>query len=1115
MYRLLAAIAALLFVASATYADAPVTLDNYSQSRLDDGERASVLVWLVTQSALVAQDRSIGTENEALGFREQTDEIILRAFGVPAARLAEANSMDDLPHIAREFRYTPVVAMELTQAEIERLAQDPGVRRIETDSLSRPLLSQSVPLIGADTLHTGGNTGVGTGVAILDTGVDHEHPMFTGRITGSACFSRTAGNSTSLCPGGAASDTTTAGAGDNCEEHSDNPAGADGCFHGTHVAGIAVGGSFSDPSNPSTTLLGVAPGAGIIAVQVFSRFVDSQACGSSTPCVLSYTSDQLAALEWLFDNRQSLNLAAINMSLGGGENTTACPSNNRASIITQLRNAGVATVIASGNNGFSDAVNAPGCIPDAITVGSTTISDSLSSFSNSSPLVDMVAPGSDIRSANTTVNDSGTGRARLASGTSMATPHVAGAIALLRASHPGASVDAIENALEATGIPITNNNNNVTSPRIRVDLANAQLAAGGNGTVAGVMTVSPVRAFNASGSGSNPTDYGSQDYTLTNTSGASISWQANASADWLLLQTVSTGSAETSDLSSPADTESGNLAAGASVVVRATVNPVGRSSGNYLGTITFTANGQTPGLQIAAALAIGTEPPANDNFADALPLTQATQTASFNSVGASKETGEPNHTSSGGASLWWTWTAPATGQVRIRTQNATFDTMLGVYTGSSVNALSTVAQNDDISFPTNTQSQVEFGATAGTTYAIAVDGFSGATGNAELAVTMLGAPGNDNLASAQSLSGPHGSQIASTVNATRETGESSHGGSGTGASVWFAWQAPSSGDVFFTARGGHNAQLAAYDQNAHGAAAISSGANQLSFAATSGTTYYIALETASGEEGIYGLSWTLGANSEHFLRAAMLPNARAVRVGDTATAFATIINPARFGTELTNCRIERPANFNGGFTFRRTDPASNAPIGNDGDTVNLAAGASQSYVLSATPGVPMNGFAFNPLFICDSGRPADPVTGVTNMSLTATATAGADIISIGVTPSADGILAIPTGTAGAFSVAAINIGATQSVTITPGTGSATLPLTIDVCETNPGTGACISPRQSSVIVTFAANETRTFTIFVRSTGAVAFSPAVNRVIATFTNPANTTVGATSIAVRSP
>ncbi|MEN0653525.1 MULTISPECIES: S8 family serine peptidase [Hyphobacterium] len=1113
MFRFLFAALAALFAFASVALAAPVTLDDRAEAQLDAGERARVIVWLAAPSASDAAEAGIESDAASATISAVSNAVMMRVFGVPAARMAEAAPGSDQPRIAREFRYTPVLAMELNRDEIARLSQDEGVRRIEADELSRPYLNVSVPLIGATALHNGGNTGAGVAVAILDTGVDHEHPMFAGRITASACFSTTASGSTSLCPAGAPTDTTTPGAGDDCAFTGDTETPIAGCGHGTHVAGIAAGASFVDPGT-GDTLIGVAPGANIIAVQVFSRFTNSGDCGSSVPCALSYSTDQLAALEWLYTNRTTFALASINMSLGGGTFTAFCNTDSRFAVINNLRTAGVATAIASGNNGFSNAIGAPGCVEPAITVGATNDSDVLASFSNSATMVDVLAPGVSINAAAPTIDDTLPGRARSISGTSMATPHVAGAIALLRASRPTASMDAIENALEATGIPVTNGNNNITSPRIRVDLADAQLAANSGGTVAGVMTVSPLIAFSASGSGSDGSNYGSREYTLTNTSGSSITWQAVGSADWIVLEIVAGGGGADGPGGSASDTESGSLAAGNSVIVRASVNPAGLSGGSYLGTITFAANGASPGLQVAASLAVSIAPPVNDNFANALVLTQPSQVVAFNNSAATKESGEPNHVSGGGASVWWSWTAPVSGQVRAETQSAGFDTMMGVYTGSAVNALSVVGQNDDIAFPSNTQSRVDFTATAGTTYRIAVDGYNGASGNANLSVGMLAAPANDNLASAETLAGANGSVSASNVNATLETGESQHGGTAGGASVWFAWQAPASGPVAFTATGGSAALLASYSANSHGGTAISQSASgSIDFTAASGTTYYIALDGTGGAQGLFSLTWAQGPDPAHRLRAAVLPNARSVTVGNTATAFATVINPASFGAGGTNCRIEAPASFNGAFTFRRTDPGTNAPVGNNGDTVSLASGGSQTYVLSMTPGAAMNGAVLAPVFLCDDIRPTDPIPGVTTVTLTASAVQTADIVSIAATPTANGILDVPLNGARAFSVAAVNIGAAQTVTITPGTGGVSLPLTIDMCETNPATGACLTGRTPTVAVNFAANETRTFSIFVRSTGAVAFTPSTNRVFVTFTNATPATVGATGVAVR--
>jgi hypothetical protein len=120
--------------------------------------------------------------------------------------------------------------------------------------------------------------------------------------------------------------------------------------------------------------------------------------------------------------------------------------------------------------------------------------------------------------------------------------------------------------------------------------------------------------------------------------------------------------------------------------------------------------------------------PANDNFSNAQIVTTSLGTALGQNINATKETGEPDHAgNSGGASVWYRWTAPATSPVTFATTGSNFDTLLAAYTGSSVGSLTPVASNDD--FNGSLQSAITFNASSGVTYYIAVDGFFGATGN--------------------------------------------------------------------------------------------------------------------------------------------------------------------------------------------------------------------------------------------------------------------------------------------------------------------------------------------------------------------------------------------------
>jgi hypothetical protein len=164
------------------------------------------------------------------------------------------------------------------------------------------------------------------------------------------------------------------------------------------------------------------------------------------------------------------------MSLGGGDpftSTASCDAAHgaRKDAIDLLRSVGIATVVASGNNGFVDALTAPACISSAISVGSTTKTDEVSGFSNAAPFLSLLAPGGSITSS-----IPGGGFATF-SGTSMAAPHVAGAWAVLKSRLPSATVDQILDALRSTGQPIVDSGNGLTFPRIQVDRAVSALAA--------------------------------------------------------------------------------------------------------------------------------------------------------------------------------------------------------------------------------------------------------------------------------------------------------------------------------------------------------------------------------------------------------------------------------------------------------------------------------------------------------------------------------------------------------------------------------------------------------------------------------------------------------------
>ncbi len=340
----------------------------------------------------------------------------------------------------------PIVSLEVSRQGLISLENDPNVALVVPDVPVPPILFDSVPLIGADKFHKGGIDGSKTSVAVLDTGVQPDHPSLDGSVVAEACFSTsvsTAYDVSSLC-GNRLDVDLTAGAAAGC------PATIPSCFHGTHVSGIVAGHQLSVAGHADFP--GVAPGAKIVAIQVFTQFNNSADCGGRpAPCVLSFTSDQLRALDWVYRKRDDYAIAAVNMSLGGGYYPEACDMRSPLTeVIERLRAEGVITVIAAGNDAFFDGVSSPGCISKAFTVAATRKDGSLDTrYTNMSPGVDIAAPGSAIVSATI-----GSGTVQ-ASGTSMAAPHVAAMVALLRQLHPKASALEIETILRDSGRTVT------------------------------------------------------------------------------------------------------------------------------------------------------------------------------------------------------------------------------------------------------------------------------------------------------------------------------------------------------------------------------------------------------------------------------------------------------------------------------------------------------------------------------------------------------------------------------------------------------------------------------------------------------------------------------------
>lgn len=186
----------------------------------------------------------------------------------------------------------------------------------------------------------------------------------------------------------------------------------------------------------------------------------------------------------------------------------------------------------------------------------------------------------------------------------------------------------------------------------------------------------------------------------------------------------------------------------------------------------------------------------NDSFAKPEPLASGLPNQGRGSTRfAGKQPDEPDHAGNpGGASVWFKWTAPRSGTVSIDTCASRFDTLLAVYKGAALDALTPVASNDDGSGSCAPQSRLRFDAVGNTVYKIAVDGKSGAEGVVEFHLDERAA--NDDLAAARSLNEGFGwYSSGSTALATKEVGEPDHGALHGGHSVWFTWTATATGPV--------------------------------------------------------------------------------------------------------------------------------------------------------------------------------------------------------------------------------------------------------------------------------------------------------------------------------
>ncbi len=302
--------------------------------------------------------------------------------------------------------------------------------------------------------------------------------------------------------------------------------------------------------------------------------------------------------------------------------------------------------------------------------------------------------------------------------------------------------------------------------------------------------------------------------------------------------------------------------------------------------------------------------PANDSFTNAQVITGADGFIVTHNVGATKEAGEPNHaTNAGSASIWFRWTAPVSGTTRFYTLNSLnssfvpLDTLLAVYTGNSVGALTQVAANDNSG--SSLRSLVSFTATAGVTYQIAVDTKAAGTNHGHILLTWVnGTPVNNNFAGAQLLAGRCGFIQGHNFSATRETGEPAITGNAGGASIWHFWTAPANGAALFTTQGSpfldtimavytgasvNALTLVAENDDVTGGFLDGLNYSRVEFTATAGTTYRISIDGyktgTTAANGVTFLHWALEpATNDNFAGAQLISGTNGAVTGCNAFA---------------------------------------------------------------------------------------------------------------------------------------------------------------------------------------------------------------------------------------
>ena len=659
----------------------------------------------------------------AQGFREELVLARPRAGRHDAAAQREAR--EGLQTRRKWDRFGGLRLLELAPGEsvpaaIQRLLATGDYEFVEPDALVYPSAAPNDPRFteqwslfnrGADNGIAGADIKATTAwdvrtdasnviVAVIDTGVRYSHPDIAANMWTHP--GETAGNGRDD-DGNAYVDDVY---GINARTRSGDPNDDDG--HGSHVAGIigAVG-------NNGIGIAGVAWNVKIMALKFLPAPTPANPTGAGN------TSDGITCIDYAIAKGAHI----INASYGTAGGTLAQFSVGQRDAILRARAAGIIFVAAAGNDSANmdliAAYPASHRLDNVLAVGNSGNRDDLGFQTNfGSGAVELFAPGSAILS----LSDSPTNTYVLATGTSMAAPHVAGALALLKAQFPGDDYRQLINRVLRSVDPI---------PSLAT-----RAQTGGRLNIARALASTDNRPFNddfatrARLSGSNLAVRGSNRGATTESGEPAVAGQTSATSLWWEWTPTATGTVRVSTDGSEYDTMLG-VFTGTSLASLAAVVGNDDDATKSTSRVEFTAQaGVTYHLVVAGKggaagltlLDIGAIPP-NDNFANAQSLDGRSVVVRAANAQATVESGEPRIlTFTGGKSLWYRWTAPATGRIHIAAQSDGFDPMLAVYTGANVGALTLISANDNMPGGTATDAFVAIEATAGTTYFIQLDG---------------------------------------------------------------------------------------------------------------------------------------------------------------------------------------------------------------------------------------------------------------------------------------------------------------------------------------------------------------------------------------------------------